>query len=109
MPAVWDGDGGIAQAFHGGDLRTLRVDGQHRAGVHGFSVQQHGTGAAGAAIAYALGASKLKLVAQGVQQGNPRLKLRIKLLAIHIERYGNLARTLNMRRVIEGESADVAY
>ncbi len=100
--------GGIAQAFHGGDLRALRVDGQHRAGVHGFVVHQHGASAAGAAIADALGAGKLKLVAQGVQQGDARLKLRVELFAIHIERYRNFARSLNVRRVIECEGADVA-
>ncbi len=98
----------IAEAFHGGDLRILRVDGQHRAGVNGFVVHQHGAGAAGAAIANALGAGKLKLVAQSVQQGDARLKLRVELLAVHIERYRNLARSLNVRRVVECERADVA-
>ena len=99
----------LAKAFHGGDLRALCVDGQHRAGVHGFVVHQHGASAAGAAIANALGAGKLKLVAQSVQQGDARLKLRIELLAIHIERYRNFARSLNVRRVIERERADVAH
>ncbi len=100
---------GFAQAFHGGDLRALRINGQHRTGVDGFVVHEHGACAAGAAIADALGAGKLKLVAQSVQQGDARFKLRIQLLAIHIERYRNLTRSLNMRRVIECERADVAH
>ena len=99
----------LAEPFHGGDLRALRVDGQHRAGVHGFVVHQHGASAAGAAIANALGAGQRKLVAQRVQQGDARLKLRIEFFAIHIERYRNLARPLNMRRVLERERADVAH
>ena len=94
----------LAKAFHGGDLRALRVDGKHGAGVHGFSVHQHGAGAAGAAIADALGAGKLKLIAQGVQQSDARLKLCIELLAIHIERYRNFARPLDVRAVIESEA-----
>ncbi len=66
----------LAQALHRRDLVALRVDGQHRAGVDGLPVQQHGARAAGAAIADALGAGKLKLVAQRVQQRDARLKLR---------------------------------
>ena len=98
---------GLAEAFHGGDLRALCVDGQHRAGVHSFVVHQHGASAAGAAIANALGAGKLKLVAQGVQQSDARFELRVELFAVHIERYRNLSRTLDVRLAFESESADV--
>ena len=99
----------LAKPFHGRDLRALGVDGEHRAGVHGFVVHQHGASAAGAAVTDSLGASELKLVAQGVQQGDARLKLRANLLAVHVERYRNFARPLDMRSVIKRERPDLAH
>ena len=99
----------FAETFHGRDLLALRVDGQHGARVHGFAVQQHGACAAGAAIAHALGAGEVKLVSQRVEQRDARLKLRIELLAVHVERDRNFSRTLNVRRFIKRKRADLGH
>src|SRR6185437_15821464 len=63
----------LTQAFNGGDLPALGVDGQHRAGVHRLVVHQHGASAAGAAIANPLGAGKLKFVSQPASKSHRRL------------------------------------
>ena len=44
----------LAQRFHGRDRPVLRLNGQYRARVHGFVVQQHRTGAALSPVANAL-------------------------------------------------------
>ena len=45
----------------------------------------------GAAIAHALGSGQVELIAQGVQQSDSGLKLRIQLFAVHREGDGYLA------------------
>src|SRR5947209_4726957 len=64
----------LRQAFNRGDLMGLCVNGQHRAGINRFAVQMHRTCAAGATVAHALGAGQVELVAQSVEQCDPRFE-----------------------------------
>ena len=99
---------GLAQAFNGRDLRALRIDGQNRAGIDGFAVQMDGAGAAGPAIAHALGSGQVKLIAQRVQQRDSRLQLCLELLAVDIEGHRNLAGTVISGRHHECQRAGMA-
>src|SRR5262249_28990198 len=77
-----------AESFDRAQLGALDLTGRHQAGVDGGAVDQHGAGAALALAAALLGASELKVFAQGIEQslqrrdvdgslvtGDPKLRL----------------------------------
>src|SRR5258707_10827380 len=64
---------GRPQALYRSNGAILGVDRQHRAGISGFAVEQHGTRAACSAVAHTLGAGEFKLIAQSVEQSHTRL------------------------------------
>ena len=47
--------------------------GQHRAGINRFAIDQHGAGAARAAVANFFRAGEIEPVAQGIEQRDARL------------------------------------
>ena len=57
----------LHQALDCNDGLVLRLDGQHRTGVHRFTIHKHGTGAAGAPVADALRAGDFKILPQRVK------------------------------------------
>src|SRR5262245_53557995 len=74
-----------AEPFDGLDRAALGLDGEHAAGIDRPAVEDHGAGAAGAAVADLLGAGQVEMVAQGVEQGDPRLEPGLKGLAVDLE------------------------
>ena len=64
---------------------ALGVDGEHGAAIDGLAVHDDGAGAAGAAVADALGAGQAEPVAQGVEQRDARLDRELVRLAIDLE------------------------
>ncbi len=77
------------EAFDGFDLLALRVDGEHGAAIHHLFVDDDGAGAAGAAVADALGAGQIELIAQGVEQSGARLDRGFVTPAVDVERDGD--------------------
>src|SRR5215469_4475541 len=84
----------LSQPLDCGDLLALRLDGQHRAGIHRVSIHNHSTSAASASVAHPLGAGDVKLVPHGIQQRCPRFDLAGVSLAIDFQRYRSLARPI---------------
>src|SRR5581483_1165907 len=86
----------LHERLHRGNGLSLRLNGQHRASVDGLVVEQHGAGAALAAIANALGSRDIKLIAQRIQQSDTRLNLEAAGLAIDGESDGDFAGAIDL-------------
>src|SRR6185312_12651865 len=97
-------EGGLDRAERAGPAEALdRLNGcvlsgdrQDAAGVDGVAVEQNRAGAAGAAIADALGARQLELVAQGVEQSRARLQQEVHRLAVDPQPHRHRPRTPNL-------------
>jgi hypothetical protein len=75
---------------------TLGVDRQQGTRVHGLLVEEHAAGAALGAIADALGPGQVEVVAQSVEQRDPRLQLRRELSAVDVESDRGLSGTIDV-------------
>src|ERR1035438_1615503 len=80
-------------AFDGLNVFALRVDGQNRAAIHGFAVEDDRAGAAGGPVAHALGAGQFQLIAQRIEQRDARLQVEGLRFAVDLERDGDRAGT----------------
>src|SRR3984893_7512761 len=85
----------LHQGFDGSDGLALSFNRQYRAGIDRTVVEQHSTGATLSPIAHALRARNIKLIAEGVKQGDARLELQCVFLAVDAEFDGSFARTIN--------------
>ena len=83
------------KALDGGDLGAVLHHRERQARDDAPAVDQHRAGAALAVIATLLGAGQVEMLAQRVEQGRPRGNLKLRLLAIDDERYGDLVRCRN--------------
>src|ERR1700691_464481 len=79
--------------FDSHNVYALGVDGQNRAAIYGFSVEDHGAGAAGGPVADPLGAGQLQVVAQRIEQRDARLQVEVLRFAVDLERDGDRAGT----------------
>ncbi len=79
----------FGEALNGGDLAALGVDCQLHAGIDGLTIKENGTGSAAGPVTSDLGPRQFGMVAQGVGQGDPRLKQEFKVLAVHLQGDGN--------------------
>jgi len=57
---------GAGEAFHGGDLRAIRLHGQHEAAAHGLALDDHRAGAADAMFASDMYAGVARIAAQEI-------------------------------------------
>jgi hypothetical protein len=73
------------EALDGRDRLTLRADRQGQAGIHPPPVDMDRAGAAGTAVAALFRARQVKMLAQGVEQGDPRLDRQRMWLSVHLE------------------------
>ncbi len=64
------------QALDGGDLVAIGLDREHQAGPHRLAIDQHGAGAADAVLAAGMGAVEQEILAQRIEQGLARLRIR---------------------------------
>src|SRR5437899_11440440 len=65
----------LLQAFHRGDLRALGLDGEDRARLHRIAVEQHRAGAAVRGVAADVRAGQAQVLAEQVDEQQPRLDL----------------------------------
>src|SRR6185369_16988541 len=84
------------QRLDRGDRLTLRLDGQHGAGIHSLVVEQHGASAALAAIANPFRPRDVELVSKGVKQRHARLDLKVVRLPVYSQGNGNLPWTVHL-------------
>src|SRR5580765_7423836 len=75
----------LRQAFHGHDLSTIRLDGKHGARLHGFSIQEHGAGAAIARIAAHMCSCKPELFTNKMHQQEPWFCSGLALFAVDLQ------------------------
>ena len=79
LEAVMGDEGGLhrmqpvafGEAFDRQDLGAVEADGEREAGIDPPAVDEHGAGAALAAVAALLGAGQVETLAQQVEQGDP--------------------------------------
>jgi hypothetical protein len=92
----------LHQRFNRGDSLALSLDRQNRAGIDRAIVEKYGAGTTLAAVAHALGASDIKLIAERVEQGNPRLNVQSMALAVDGQLNRNFAWAINFYRLTGG-------
>ena len=63
----------VRQALDGADLASLGLHREHQARAHRFAVDQHRAGAADAVLAADMGPGLAAIVADGIDQGAPRI------------------------------------
>jgi hypothetical protein len=71
-----------AEAFDGGDLRTVELDREEQAGAGGLAVDEDGAHPADAVLAPDVGAGQAEVVAERVGQGGPGWKRQGDLAAV---------------------------
>jgi hypothetical protein len=91
-----------ADAFDRRDLMAFGFDGEHRAGINRFAIEQHGAGAARRAVANFFRAGDVEPIAQRVEQCNARLDVQSFVLPIDLECDGQFSGTANARIVFRG-------
>src|SRR5581483_3208882 len=74
-----------SQAFDRGDLATLRLYGEDRAGLHGPSIQQHRARPALARVAPDVGPGEPEALSDELNEEEPRLHILRSWLAVHGE------------------------
>ena len=77
----------IGEALDGQDVGAVKADRQRQAGIDAPAVDQHGAGAALAAVAALLGAGEVEPLAQQVEQGDARIDL--QLVAVSVDGEGD--------------------
>src|SRR5262245_55721096 len=75
----------LFEAFDGLDLVSLRFDGQNGAGIDRFTIHNDRTGAAGGAIADALGPGNIQVISKRVEQRHTRFDFRGFVCAVDRE------------------------
>jgi hypothetical protein len=92
----------LREAFDGRDLAPVHEGGKREARLHALAVHQHRAGAALAETAAFLGARKMQVLAQGVEQGGARIERQPMLGPVDaqhdIERSGRARGILGRRR-----------
>src|SRR5581483_8620924 len=84
-----------SEAFGSNNLLALGLDGERSARVHGAVVHQHRAGAALSAIADTFRAGDVQVLAQGVEQRDPRLDFFGVFLAVDYQCHRNRAGAMN--------------
>ncbi len=77
----------LRETLDGGDLRALGLDGEHRAGLDGHPVDEHGAGAAARGVAADVCPRETELLPQEVHEQEARLDGRLACLPVdrHLE------------------------
>src|ERR1022692_4100195 len=83
----------VGNAFDGLYVFALGVDGQNRATIYGFAVDDDGASAAGGPVAHPFGAGQFQLIAQRIEQRDARLQVESLRFAVDLERDGDRAGT----------------
>ena len=73
----------LLQAFHGGELVAVGLDGEHGAGLHRLSVEEDGAGAAVGGVAPDVRPGQPEVFAQQVHQQKAGLHSGLVLFSIH--------------------------
>ena len=76
----------LAKPLHRSDLAAVVHHGQRQAGIDALAIDQHGAGAALAAVAALLGAGQVQHFAQRIEQGDARLDIELVLGAVDAQR-----------------------
>ncbi len=78
------------QSFDGRHVGTVVHDGERETGIDPPPIHQHGARAALAVIASLLGAGKVEMVAQRIEQSRPRRDTKLRVDAVYDQRHRKL-------------------
>src|ERR1051326_3335169 len=86
-----------SEPFERFNLPALGVDGEDGAAIHHLAVDDDGAGAAGAAVADALGCREIQAMAESIAEGGAWLDFGVIWFAVDVEGDGHFAGAYNVR------------
>src|SRR5436309_1047728 len=75
----------IGQTLHRADTPALRLDREHQAGAHRFTIEDDGAGAADAVLAADMGPGLAAVIADHIDQRAPWLHAHVVILAVDVQ------------------------